>query len=623
MSCVPAPIAGLAVALTLGLLAGPAAAAAPAPACVPSTLNNSGQLDGAVSVSPLPGSRDATPQTQVSFLGVPAGDLTAITVSGSRTGPHSGHLARYSQGDGESFLPDRPFAEGEAVTVQARLRTAGVVRRLREQFAIARQDALSSTPETIHAGGPADVQSFRSRPDLHPPVLTVSAHAGALAPGDEFAAPYDGPGQSGPMILDPNGDLVWFKGLPHGTSATNFQVQRYDRKPVLTWWQGDISVHGFGLGEDVIANSSYQEVGHVHAGNGLLADLHDFQLTPAGTALLTAYDPIYCDLAAEGGPSYGAVADGVMQEIDVKTGLVMFQWTSLDHVALSESYELARDSRVDKPFDFFHINSIDPLPDGSVLVSARNTWAVYDLDAATGQVAWRLGGKHSTFTMGPGTGTAWQHDPRVLADGTISIFDNGASPEIHRESRVAIVRLDQQRHTASLVSQLVRPTRVLADSQGNAQELPNGDWFVGWGQVPDFSELSPTGALLFDAHFPAGAQSYRDFRFAWTGTPAQPPSFAVVAHSDGATVYASWNGATQLAAWRVLAGSSPAGLHAVATAPRGGFETAIQVPAGVSGRFVTVQALDASGTVIATAPASRPSASASSARGADRRLRAG
>jgi hypothetical protein len=603
MTYVRISIAGLAVSLGVGLTVGSASAATSAPACAPGTLNTSALLDGAVTVSPLPGSRDATPQTQISFLGVPADELSAVTVSGSRTGSHSGRLAAYSQGNGASFLPSRPFAEGELVTVRARLHTGEAVQPLFDQFQVAHQDAISSTPETIHPGSPSEIQSFRSRPDLRPPVLTVTADSPAVAPGDEFVAPYDGPGQSGPMILEPDGGLVWSKALPHGTSATNLQVQQYAGQPVLTWWQGDISIHGFGLGEDVIADSAYEDIGHVRAGNGLQADLHDFQLTPSGAALITAYDPIYCDLSSAGGPSYGAVTDALLQEIDIKTGLVMFQWTSVDHVALSESYEHARTSSVSSPFDFFHLNSIDLAQDGSLIVSARNTWTVYDIDSATGQISWQLGGKRSSFAMGPGTGTAWQHDPRELSPGTFSIFDNGASPRIHSQSRGIVVSLNPRARTVTLVSQLTRPSPVLAESQGDIQALANGDWFLGWGQVPDFSELSPTGQLLFDAHFPPGDQSYRDFRFVWTGTPAHPPAFAFVPAADGAsTVYASWNGATLVASWRVLAGPSVTRMHVVAQGPRTGFESAIALPAHTTGPDVTVQALDAGGHVLGTAP---------------------
>jgi hypothetical protein len=595
-------LAGLALTLTLGVgfLAAGAAATVRAPACAPTTLNTSALQGGSVTVSPLPGSRDASAQTQISFLGVPARDLSRLSVVGSRTGPHAGRLLAYSQGDGASFLPSRPFAEGERVSVRAEARARGGVRPLLDQFAIADQDPISSTPETIHSGAPSDAQGFHSRPDLHPPTVTVSARSPAVAPGDMFVAPYTGPGQAGPMILDSEGGLLWFKALPTYTSATNFQVQSYEGRPVLTWWQGDISVHGFGQGQDVIDDQTYTEIARVRAGNGYQADLHDFQLTPQGTALITAYDPIFCNLSSVGGSSDGAVVDSMLQEIDVKTGLVMFQWSSLDHVALSESYEVARKSSTSSPFDFFHLNSINHDQNGSLLISARNTWAVYDIDGQSGQIAWRLGGRHSSFAVAPGAGTAWQHDPRELANGSISVFDNGASPAVHGQSRGVV--LDLQHKTATILGQIVHPSPLVADSQGNMQALANGDWFLGWGQVPDFSEFSAAGLLLFDAHFPAFDQSYRSFRFAWTGTPAHPPAFAVQPAANGiSTVYASWNGATGVVSWRVLAGPTAEAMTQVAQVARSGFETAIALPPATTGPYVTVQALDAAGAVIGTA----------------------
>jgi hypothetical protein len=562
-----------------------------------------------VTVSPLSGSRDASPSTQISFLGVPAAALSVLSVTGSRSGVHSGHLVPYRskigrQGAGASFLPDRPFTEGERVTVRARVRAHGRPQTLLDVFAIATQDAITTTPEAIHPGAAGEVQSFRSRPDLQPPLLSITANSTAVEPGEMFVAPYSGPGQAGPMILDQSGGLVWFKGLPRYTSATNFRVQEYAGKPVLTWWQGDISVHGFGRGEGVIADSSYTDIAHVKAGNGDQADLHELQLTPGGTALITAYDPILCNLTSVGGPAYGAVTDGVVQEIDVKTGLVMYEWTSLDHVALSESYANSKSSSRPWPFDFFHINSINLDQDGSLLISARNTWAIYDINGASGQIAWRLGGKQSSFKEGPGTGTAFQHDPRQLPNGLISLFDNGASPTVHPQSRGIVLSLDPQSGTATLVSQFLHTPPLIADSQGNIQALGNGDWFVGWGQEPDFSEFSAAGALLLDAHFPVHEQSYRSFRFAWTGTPAHPPVFAFTPGAPGSgIVYASWNGATQVATWRVLAGAHAAALKAVAEAPRAGFETSIQLPTPTAGPYLAVQALDAAGRVIGTSTA--------------------
>jgi hypothetical protein len=588
----------------LGLAATALAAPVPAPSCTPATLNTSALMGGAVTVSPLPGSRDASPRTQISFLGVPASALAAVGVRGSRTGAHPGRLEAYSPGDGASFLPARPFAEGERVSVRLSLRAGGQLRQLAFSFAVAREDPIGATPETGHDPSPRAVQSFHSRPDLRPPTVAVSASSPAVAEGEVLLAPYADVGQSGPMILDPHGGLVWFKPLAPHVSAANLQVQSLWGRTVLTWWQGDITVHGFGLGEDVIADDSYTEIAHVKAGNGLQADLHDFQLSPAGTALITAYHTIYCDLSSIRGPRRGTVVDGVLQEIDIRTGLVMFQWSGLDHVALSESYSPPSGGDTEKPFDFLHLNSIDRVQDGSLLLSARNTWTVYDVDARSGQIVWRLGGKRSSFALEPGASTAWQHDPRELAGDEISIFDNGASPKVHGQSRGIVLGIDPQRRAATLVSQLTHPAPLVAESQGNMQALPDGDWFVGWGQVPDFSEFGANGQLLFDAHLPPGEQSYRAFRFPWTGAPSHRPALALAGGAGGtATAYASWNGATQIAAWRVLAGATPDSLQVVAQAPRDGFETAIPLPSSASaGGYVAAQALDASGNVLGTTP---------------------
>ncbi len=587
------------------------AAAQSAPTCVPTSLNNSAQQAGLITLSPLPGSRDATPSTQVSFLGAPASRLRVLSVSGSVTGPHPGRLLAYSQGNGASFVPSSSFVPGERVTVRATVRAGHSTRPLLDVFRIATPDPISSTPERVRPGSSSEEQAFRSRPTLRPPVVKLIAASPAAAPGDIFTAPYGGPGKAGPMILDPSGGLVWFKALPANTVATNLRVQQYLGKPVLTWWQGGISVHGFGSGEGVIADGRYEDIAHVRAGNGLQADLHELQLTPSGTALVTAYFPILCNLAGVGGRGnpYAGVTDGVVQEIDVRTGLVMYEWSSLDHVALGDSYSQVHYYEATAwPFDFFHVNSINVDHDGSLLISARNTWTVYDVDAATGLIRWRLGGKHSSFKLESRVGTAWQHDPRELPDGSISIFDNGSSPRIHPQSRGVVVGLDPQTGTATLREQLLHAPGLTAESEGNVQALPGGDWFVGWGQEPFFSELSADGKQqLFDARFAGHTRSYRSFRFPWVGTPAHAPVYAfAAAGSRAGTVYASWNGATQVASWRVLAGGSPATMRPLMTVPRSGFETAIALPPGTAGPVLAVQALDAAGGVLgSSAPAAQ------------------
>jgi Arylsulfotransferase (ASST) len=571
--------------------------------CAPSSLNTSALLPGTtLAVSPTPDASDASAQTQISLLGAPASAIGALQVSGSATGSHGGRLEAYSQGDGASFVPAHAFLPGETVTVRGSVKLGARAQRFAFHFAIAHQD-----PVDYAAAAAASVsqdyneeQHFRSQPaNFEPPALVVTARAPGTESGDLFAAPYAGPGPSGPMIFEEDGNLVWFHPLPKHIESTDLQVQQYDGQPVLTWWQGRIPPQGFGQGEEVIDSSSYREIGRVHAGNGYLADLHEFHITPQGTALLTVFDLIDCNLSSLGGPSNGAVTDSLFQEIDLKTGLVRRQWTSVDHIGLNESYSLAKGSSTVWPFDFFHLNSIDQLADGRTLISARNTSALYELSTATGQVLTHIGGKSSSVHLVAGAATAYQHDAQVLSDGDISVFDNGGVPKVHSQSRGLVLAVDAQTRTDTVVAEYDHSgPSLLAGSQGNVQPLENGNVFIGWGAEPYFSEYTAQGQLLYDVHMHGSYQSYRGFRFPWTGAPSEAPTLAAVRSGASATVYASWNGDTRTASWRVLAGAGSTQLTPVASAPRTGFETAIAAP--VSAGYVAVQALGAGGEVLGT-----------------------
>ena len=567
---------------------GPASAGAAAPA-PPSEI-----------VSPLPGTPDANPATQISFLGAPASRLRDIVVHGSVTGTHGGKLLYYSTHTGGSFLPSTPFAPGEQVTVTATVVGYGAPVTIGTNFTI-------STPYTLPppaASKPlkattTNVMRFHSQGDFEPPAVTVTTPAANLTLGDIFVSPDSGAGQAGPMIIAPNGQLVWFHPLPSPTTAFNFQAQSYGGQPVLTWWQGEI-IGGHGQGVDVIDNDRYQQIATVRAGNGLQADLHDFEITPQGTAWLTAYAPVHWDLSADGGLKDGLIDDCVVEEVDIRSGLVMFEWHALGHVAIPESYKHAP-RNPGTVLDYFHLNSIDPLSDGDVLISSRNTWAVYLLSGTSGAVEWQLGGKNSTFALGAGVRFAWQHDATMLPDGTISLFDNEAGPSEATESRVLQISLNQTSHTASLAGQFTHPgSGILAESQGNVQALPNGDDFVGWGQAGSVSEFSPSGALTFDMHLAAPTNSYRAYRLPWSAQPTTQPALRAQGVGKRTEMWASWNGATSVSAWRVLAGNSPARLHVVGTYQASGFETTISAP--TTKRFVEVAALGGGGTPLRNSP---------------------
>ena len=575
------------------------------PRCTPATLNASAAIPGTpLSVSPLPGTMLAEPTAQISLLGVPAAEIASVRVTGSRSVPHTGRLLGYSQGDGASFLPSRPFTTGEHVSVRGTLDLAGASRVFAFSFTVADQDPLPDRTAKFGPGlGPAGLQHFHTLPNLQAPALHVSTPAASgVAPGDIFAAAYaSGNGPGGPMIFENSGQLVWFKTLPSKVSAADLQVQQYEGQPVLTWWQGYTLPQGFGEGEDVIYNSAYRQIAHVRAGNGLLSDLHEFALNPDGTAITTAFDPVHCNLSAFGGPAHAAVTDGVFQEIDVRTGLVRREWHAIDHVPISDSYaplEAGR-ARALFPYDFFHINSVDSEADGLTTVSSRNTWTIYNIDSHTGQVLARIGGKQSTVKMGSGTSTAWQHDARTLSNGEITVFDNGAEPKIHPFSRGIVERLDPSTDTMTLVTQYAHSTPLSAGTQGNVQILANGNALLGWGAQPYVSEFSPSGRQIFDVRLAIGGQSYRAFRFEWSGQPDSQPAAALVKGK----VYVSWNGATGVASWRLLTGSGAHDLAVSSTLARSGFETAI--PLAGSPSWFEVQALSANGAVLASTAPSR------------------
>jgi Arylsulfotransferase (ASST) len=428
------------------------------------------------------------------------------------------------------------------------------------------------------------------------------------ASGDIFVAPQIGPLQQGPEIIGPRGGLIWFDPVPTNDAATDFRVQSYQGKPVLTWWQGNETA-GVGVGQDIIMNSSYQVIDTLSAANGLSADLHEFQLTSRGSALITATYPVVLNATAVGASPSEVVLDSVVQEIDIPTGLVLFQWDSLDHVPLTAGYtrppnlpkkkKAAAANSVWNPYDYFHVNSIAVDDDGNLLISGRNTWAVYKVNRQTAGTMWTLGGKYSTFKFGRDASFAFQHDVRVRAagDAVVSMFDDGAGPPyVHSESRALELRLNVAHKTATVLTQLDLDPPVLSSFEGNEQEMPGGDDFVGWGEAPYFSQYNAQNKLIFEGRFVDDNITYRAYRFSWTGTPTTPPAVAASSHGRKMTVYASWNGATNVAKWRVYAGDSPDDMPAVASTAKRGFETAIKAPAR---QYVSVEALDAKGHQLA------------------------
>ncbi|MFZ2113672.1 MAG: MFS transporter [Solirubrobacteraceae bacterium] len=466
--------------------------------------------------------------------------------------------------------------------------------------------------------------SFVTEPTLHPPKLHKDGPTltGKLASGYIFTANFynlNYPpliGQSGPLILDHNLQPVWFQPVPEKVVASNLSLQTYEGKPALAWWQGVVTNTGqTESGEYVVVNQHYRPVARLKGADGWVLTLHEL-LISGEDAWVTANKNVAKDISRYGGAYNGALIDSAVQEYNLKSGKLLHSWDALDHIPLEDSYASVPTNGF--PWDAYHVNSIALTDKGDFLVSMRNTWAAYLVNIATDKIEWTLGGKKSSFTFGPGADFQWQHDVAFGVGGhsnsTITMFDDhccqltggGTSVPATGASRGLVLNLDHNARKATLLAQYSGGDKFETEYMGDTQPLANRNIFVGWGSEPYFSEYGPSGQQLLEANFPGPDLSYRETLEPWVGKPLTAPSGAAHRASGKTTVYASWNGATEVVSWRVLAGPAPGEhapgkLTAVASAARSGFETALPVP--LSYKSFEVEALGAKGRVIG---ASRP-----------------
>ena len=454
--------------------------------------------------------------------------------------------------------------------------------------------------------------TYVSEPQLHPPVLTshISTDPKYLAPGYIFMANFYNVsyppmvGQSGPLILDNQLQPVWFKPVPVKDVAGNLSLQTYQGKPALAWWEGVVTNTGATeSGRYVIVDQHYHTLATLQGADGWVLTIHELVIR-GDHAWVTANKNLPRNLSRYGGAYNGALIDSAVQEYDLKTGKLLYTWDALKHISLDDGRATLPTNGF--PWDAYHVNAIDVPGDGTFVVSMRNTWAAYKVDIATGRIIWTLGGPHSSFRLGTGAEFEWQHDVQVYPGSPlVSMYDDHCcqitsggtyvSPSAH--SRGLVLKLDPANHTAAVAAQFSHGASFNADYMGSLEPLANGNEFVDWGSTPYISEFSPSGQMLMDAYLPFPDLTYRAKVEPWVGLPLYPPAAAVRRTTRGTTVYASWNGATELSSWKVLAGSggSPA---VVATHAKSGFETAI--PVGGSYKSFRVQALDARGRVIGT-----------------------
>ena len=399
--------------------------------------------------------------------------------------------------------------------------------------------AAGATLTASASASPTSTQGFPPLPSTTAPIAPLSVLSGGQAHGDGdiFLTPTDAAGTyaEGAEIASPSGQPLWFHQAPAGEVDADLRPQTLDGQKVLTFWEGT-NFGGLSNGTDYIYNDRYQQIAAVHAGDGLATDGHEFLISPWGTAFVISYGTATADVSSvTGGSTDQTVVTAVVQEIDIHTGQVLWSWNAADHIPYSQSEEPLPTSTT-TPWDWFHVNAVKVDGDGSVLIDARDTSTFYKVSLQSGAVEEQIGGTKSSLKVGVAPGQtlddagqlfAWQHDAEQIGPDTYSIFDDesagaantGSNPlNDFGYSRVDIVKVDPQAGTATLVATDDQPEGQLASSQGNAQPLPGGGEFVGWGNLPSISQFDGAGHLVFNAAFPTGVNSYRAYLLPWGGS---------------------------------------------------------------------------------------------------------
>jgi hypothetical protein len=408
----------------------------------------------------------------------------------------------------------------------------------------------------------------------------------------------------GAGIYTDRGTLVWWH--PRANSLTedhDLQVVRFRGRSYLALYSGtprrvgadnDTTIND---GTVLLYNHHYRQVGQITAGKPFhrdRIDMHEFRITPQGDALFGVFVPVNMMV----GDQRDVVIDYVVQKVSlvkgrrgIHTGKVLFQWKSLTHVPLSQSHQQAPGPG--GGWDYFHGNSIAQDTDGNLIIGARNTWGIYKVNATTGRIMWEVGAKGDHSLASP---WCWQHDVTPLGHDEYSVFDDGT---LCHPARGLIIKVHPNQHPAgvTLVRADYHHPSIYSDFLGSTQELPGGDELVGWGDVPAITEFGPDGSVRMDLSMTN--TSYRTFRFAWKGWPSTPPALAARRKKDHTKLWASWNGATQVAGWQALAGGRAHHLRRVGgRVATSGFETAIVLRRSYA--FVAVQALNSRGKVLGT-----------------------
>jgi len=515
---------------------------------------------------------------------------------------HAGQTILADDHETVIFKPNDPFTAGEHVQVDiGGLRVDAATEF--QSFSYAFDIASNQQPGSIPSGPPpanpprSAFPTFLTVPqDI--PHFTISRSVPDANEGDILVAPFYWTGSSiGSylLILSQSGQLIYYQSMAKDLAGFDFKVQP---NGLLSYFsQKDSTFY--------VLDSHYKVVDSYKAGDGYTADLHDLQLLPNGNALLMIYDAESVDMSqvVPGGQPKATVTGLVIQEQDPSKN-VIFEWRSWDHFSFFDSTAVLTAQQI----DLVHGNALAPTNDGNLLISSRNLSEITKINLETGAVMWRLGGKANMFVFINGQPFAFQHDVRQLPNGDITVFDNQGTTQTPAPSQAIEYRVDEVSKTATVVWSFMHAPEVFATFMGNAQRLPSGNTFMSWGapfthsgyNYFSMTEATPEGQPILDFVFDQPYVSYRAFLLPWHGTPETQPALVAKGDASGLTLGYSWNGATEVASYRVYGGSSATALALIEQKPKTDFENQSQL-SGLpqSECYFQVAALDQAGNEMA------------------------
>lgn len=533
-------------------------------------------------LSPLPDARFVSKGTSIAVRYGPELDERQIAglefaVTGEQSGDHSGRVVLADDRRTVIFYPDREFTPGEQVQVEiGRMQPpeGTAYRALTFSFTVGLNQTYWSPEDSDEQELPEMEVAFPDALTLPDdiPNFSVTANPDATAEGYIFVAPYQWlytDVGSYLLIVDDQGEIVYYQSVADDVAAYDFKKQPDGR---LTYFSQDDGAY-------YVLDQTYQVVDRYPAGNGYRADIHDFQLLPNGNVMLMIYDSQQVDMSrfVRGGDEDAQVIGLVIQEIDPAKNVV-FEWRSWDHMNFHDSPVDLTPEEADTDIDYVHGNSLDLDRDGNIVLSSRNLHEVTKIDRQTGEIIWRLGGRANMFAHFNDPLFGHQHDARVQPNGNITVFDNLGRPGPSRGVEYAI---NERMRTVTRVWEYAHNPPVFGAFMGNAQRLPNGNTLLSWGAPSreeefayvSITEVTPEGEVAFELTFDPPFVSYRAFRFPWQGFPNDPPDLAFRAEGETLTLGYSWNGATEVAGYKVFGGSTSPPDRLLEEKERTGFET--------------------------------------------------